>query len=78
MSNVPLHREHTIRIVLSEAEQKLIDSYVALFGEDKESLLRKLLLEQARIELDIAANLGAAEHGREAPNSLCNSLPPGR
>lgn len=44
-------RDHVIKIRLNDAESGLIDALVNYTGDQKATLLREMLLEQARLVL---------------------------
>ena len=52
-------RQHVVKIRLNERESELVNAWVNYTGQQKAVLLREMLLEQAR--LDLEANLGIAE-----------------
>jgi L-rhamnose isomerase len=49
-----LVREHTVKLSFNDREADLINAWVAYTGQQKAALLREMLLEQARLELDAA------------------------
>jgi hypothetical protein len=49
-----LIREHTVKLSFNDREADLINAWVAYTGQQKAALLREMLLEQARLELDAA------------------------
>jgi hypothetical protein len=54
-----LIRDHVVKLRLNDREAELINAWVNYTGQQKATLLREMLLEQAR--LDIAAMTGASE-----------------
>jgi hypothetical protein len=54
-----LIRDHVVKLRLNDREAELINAWVNYTGQQKATLLREMLLEQAR--LDIAAMMGASE-----------------
>lgn len=60
-----LIRDHVVKIRLNDNEADLIDAWVKYTGQQKAALLREMLLEQAR--LDMEANLGLGPNGNEVP-----------
>ena len=44
-------RDNVVKVRLNDAEAQLLDALVAYTGEQKASLIRELLLEQARVVL---------------------------
>lgn len=49
-------RANVVKIRLNDAESALVDAIVNFTGEQKASLLREMLLEQARIVLGAGMN----------------------
>lgn len=60
-----LIRDHVVKIRLNDNEADLIDAWVKYTGQQKAALLREMLLEQAR--LDMEANLGLGSAVSEVP-----------
>ena len=60
-----LIRDHVVKIRLNDNEADLIDAWVKYTGQQKAALLREMLLEQAR--LDMEANLGLGSAVNEVP-----------
>lgn len=61
-------REHVVKIRLNDAESALIDALVNYTGDQKATLLREMLLEQARtvLGMDIELLGGGSEGHRSA------------
>lgn len=58
-------RETVVKLRLNDAEADLIDAWVKYTGQQKAVLLREMLLEQAR--LDMEANFALAVAENEGP-----------
>lgn len=58
-----LIRDHVVKIRLNDQEADLINAWVNYTGQQKAALLRDMLLEQARLDMESA--LGGA--GNEVP-----------
>lgn len=54
-----LIRDHVVKLRLNDREAELINAWVNYTGQQKATLLREMLLEQAR--LDIAGMMGKGE-----------------
>lgn len=54
-----LIREHVVKLRFNDREAELINAWVNYTGQQKAALLREMLLEQAR--LDLEATLGSNE-----------------
>lgn len=52
-------RQHVVKIRLNDREAELLNAWTNYTGQQKAVLLREMLLEQAR--LDLEANLGLPE-----------------
>lgn len=52
-------REHVVKLRFNDRESELINAWVNYTGQQKAALLREMLLEQAR--LDLEATLGVSE-----------------
>lgn len=61
-------RDHVVKIRLNDSESALIDALVNYTGDQKATLLREMLLEQARavLGMDIALSYGGSEGPRTA------------
>ena len=60
-----LIRDHVVKIRLNDNEADPIDAWLKYTGQQKAALLREMLLEQAR--LDMEANLGLGSAVSEVP-----------
>lgn len=58
-SDPSLIREHVVKLRFNDREAELINAWVNYTGQQKAALLREMLLEQAR--LDLEATAGASE-----------------
>lgn len=58
-----LIRTHVVKLSFNDREEDLINAWVAYTGQQKAALIRDMVLEQARLELD------AAVGGSERPQS---------
>ena len=58
-------RDHVVKVRLNEAESALIYALVCYTGEQKASLLREMLLEQARITLSAGMDFPLFANGSE-------------
>jgi hypothetical protein len=67
-SDPSLIREHVVKLRLNDREDELITAWVNYTGQQKATLLREMLLEQAR--LDLAGSLGESEGRQLALNGL--------
>jgi hypothetical protein len=56
-----LIREHVVKLRFNDREAELINAWVNYTGQQKAALLREMLLEQARLDLE------ATLSGNEAP-----------
>jgi hypothetical protein len=63
-------RDHVVKIRLNDSEEALIDALVNYTGEQKATLLRDLLLEQARIVLGAGMNFPLQANGSEGRESF--------
>ena len=54
-----LIREHVVKLRFNDREAELINAWVNYTGQQKAALLREMLLEQAR--LDLEATMGGSE-----------------
>lgn len=59
-SDPSLIREHVVKLRFNDREAELINAWVNYTGQQKAALLREMLLEQARLDLEatISANEG--------------------
>lgn len=60
-----LIRDHVVKLRLNDNEAELINAWVRYTGQQKASLLREMLLEQAA--LDMGMQSGAGSHQSEVP-----------
>jgi hypothetical protein len=60
-----LIRDHVVKIRLNDQEAELINAWVNYTGQQKAALLREMLLEQAR--LDMQANFAPMAMQSEVP-----------
>jgi uncharacterized protein YpbB len=60
-----LIRDHVVKIRLNDQEAELINAWVNYTGQQKAALLREMLLEQAR--LDMQANFALMSAQQEVP-----------
>jgi hypothetical protein len=58
-------RANVVKIRLNDQEDALINALVGYTGEQKASLLREMLLEQARIVLGVGMNFPSIGNGSE-------------
>lgn len=58
-------RDHVIKLRLNDREHELVEAWVNYTGQQKATLLREMILEQAKIELGTDA-IGIAT-GTEGP-----------
>ena len=58
-------REHVVKLRFNDNEDALLDAWARYTGQQKAVLLREMLLEQAR--LDMEAHLGLAVAANEGP-----------
>ena len=63
-------RDHVVKIRLNDSEEELIDALVNYTGEQKATLLRELLLEQARIVLGAGMDFPIQAIGSEGRESF--------
>lgn len=54
-----LVREHVVKLRFNDREAELINAWVNYTGQQKATLIRQMVLEQAR--LDLEATLGGSE-----------------
>ncbi len=54
-----LIREHVVKLSFNDREHELVNAWVNYSGEQKAAFLRKIVLDQAR--LDVEAMMGANE-----------------
>lgn len=62
-------RDNVVKVRLNDAESQLLDALVAYTGEQKATLIRELLLEQARHVLFGEKNFATLEHWNEVHDS---------
>lgn len=55
-----LIREHVVKLRFNEAEAALIQAWVNYTGQQKATLLREMLLEQAQLDLGMHSDLDRA------------------
>ena len=60
-------RDNVVKVRLNDAESQLLDALVAYTGEQKASLIREMLLEQARVVLFGGMNSQLFSVGSEVP-----------
>lgn len=56
-----LIRDHVVKIRLNDLEADLVDAWVNYTGQQKATLLREMILEQARLDLHAAFSAGTRE-----------------
>lgn len=54
-------RDHVVKIRLNDLEADLVNAWVNYTGQQKATLLREMILEQARIDLNSAFGGGSSE-----------------
>lgn len=52
-----LIREHVVKLRFNDREAELINAWVNYTGQQKAALLREMLLEQARLDLEVSAGM---------------------
>lgn len=62
-------RDNVVKIRLNDSEETLIDALVAYTGEQKATLLREMLLEQARVVLSAGMDFPLRANGMEGRNT---------
>lgn len=62
-----LIRDHPVRVYFNEQEAKLVDALTEYTGEQRASLIRRLIIEQATAILHGEADLGATRQMFEQP-----------
>ena len=60
-------RDNVVKVRLNDAEAQLLDALVAYTGEQKASLIREMLLEQARVVLFGGMNSQLIANDNEVP-----------
>lgn len=58
-------RDNVVKVRLNDAESQLLDALVAYTGEQKASLFREMLLEQARVVLFSGSHSQGSASGSE-------------
>jgi hypothetical protein len=53
-----LIREHVVKLRFNDREAELINAWVNYTGQQKAALLREMLLEQARLDLEAQMGMG--------------------
>lgn len=66
-SDPSLIRDHVVKLRLNDNEAALVEALVNYTGQQKASLLRELLLEQAQMVLAGQADYALSQAAAEAP-----------